>query len=129
MALTDAISVSAKALGIGADVYYEKDRSKYTKDTLETEQPPADSLQPGEKMNLPTAGSWNYRDARSKFCEVNAISQQAFANIRATLIQRGAVKNISLNEIDPIDFDSLCSAIKATIPEYIAYMDSQRVSA
>ena len=96
---------------------------------MKTETPPADGFQPGEKMNLPPAGSWNYRDARSKFCEVNAISQQAFANIRATLIQRGAVKNVSLNDIDPIDFDSLCSAIKATIPEYIAYMDSQRVSA
>lgn len=30
MALTDAISVAAKALGIGADVYWDKDRSKYS---------------------------------------------------------------------------------------------------
>lgn len=30
MALTDAISVAAKNLGVGADVYYEKDRDKYT---------------------------------------------------------------------------------------------------
>ena len=30
MALTDAISVSAKALGVCADVYYEKDRTKYS---------------------------------------------------------------------------------------------------
>lgn len=29
MALTDAISVSCKALGIGADVYWEKDKTKY----------------------------------------------------------------------------------------------------
>lgn len=29
MALTDAISVACKALGVGADVYFEKDRSKY----------------------------------------------------------------------------------------------------
>ncbi len=29
MALTDAISVSCKALGIGADVYWAKDRTKY----------------------------------------------------------------------------------------------------
>ena len=36
MALTDAISVSCKALGIGADVYWEKDRSKYNRD--ETKQ-------------------------------------------------------------------------------------------
>lgn len=30
MALTDALSVACKALGIGADVYFEKDRTKYT---------------------------------------------------------------------------------------------------
>ena len=35
MALTDAISVAAKALGVGADVYYEKDRDKYTSATNE----------------------------------------------------------------------------------------------
>ena len=30
MALTDAISVACKALGIGADVYWNKDKTKYT---------------------------------------------------------------------------------------------------
>lgn len=30
MALTDAISVAAKSLGVGADVYYSSDRDKYT---------------------------------------------------------------------------------------------------
>lgn len=30
MALTDALSVACKALGIGADVYFEKDVTKYT---------------------------------------------------------------------------------------------------
>lgn len=30
MALTDAISVSAKALGVGADVYFATDRTKYS---------------------------------------------------------------------------------------------------
>ena len=30
MALTDAISVAAKSLGIAADIYYDKDRTKYT---------------------------------------------------------------------------------------------------
>ena len=29
MALTDALSVAAKALGVGADVYFEKDSNKY----------------------------------------------------------------------------------------------------
>lgn len=31
MALTDAISVAAKALGIGADVYFDKDTTKYNR--------------------------------------------------------------------------------------------------
>ena len=30
MALTDALSVACKALGIGADVYFSKDKTKYT---------------------------------------------------------------------------------------------------
>lgn len=33
MALTDAISVACKALGFGADVYWDADRSKYDKTT------------------------------------------------------------------------------------------------
>jgi len=30
MALTDALSVACKALGVGADVYWDKDKTKYT---------------------------------------------------------------------------------------------------
>lgn len=36
MALTDALSVACKALGIGADVYFEKDKTKYTADSDES---------------------------------------------------------------------------------------------
>lgn len=39
MALTDAISVAAKAIGIGADVYYQKDRSKYDAREQEPDKP------------------------------------------------------------------------------------------
>lgn len=40
MAYTDALSVACKALGIGADVYYEKDRTKYTPATDAIPQKP-----------------------------------------------------------------------------------------
>lgn len=43
MALTDAISVSAKALGIGADVYFDKDRTKYTGE--EEQQPKMETFE------------------------------------------------------------------------------------
>ena len=36
MAQTDALSVACKNLGIGADVYYEKDRTKYTRSEQES---------------------------------------------------------------------------------------------
>lgn len=39
MATTDAVSVAAKALGVGADVYYEKDRSKYNSPEPEEKLP------------------------------------------------------------------------------------------
>ena len=45
MALTDAISVAAKSLGIGADVYWDKDRSKYS-ETPDATPAPAKSPAP-----------------------------------------------------------------------------------
>ncbi len=39
MALTDAISVACKALGIGADVYWQTDKSKYDTEKKPTETP------------------------------------------------------------------------------------------
>ena len=38
MALTDAISVSCKSLGMGADVYWEKDRTKYSASVTEAKE-------------------------------------------------------------------------------------------
>ena len=38
MALTDALSVAAKALGVGADVYWKADATKYTPNTAPTQQ-------------------------------------------------------------------------------------------
>ncbi len=43
MALTDAISVAAKALGCGADVYWEKDAAKYSRPAGVKEEKPAAS--------------------------------------------------------------------------------------
>lgn len=38
MALTDAISIACKALGMGADVYFEKDRTKYDQEQSQQKQ-------------------------------------------------------------------------------------------
>lgn len=51
MALTDAISVACKALGVGADVYWEKDKSKYDAPQRQPE-PPKQDPKPDKKAEL-----------------------------------------------------------------------------
>lgn len=46
MALTDAISVSCKALGFGADVYWDKDSTKYNKHHDKLTEAPKDKADP-----------------------------------------------------------------------------------
>lgn len=50
MALTDAISVAAKALGIAADVYFAKDRTKY--DTPQPKEPESSKQEAPKKDNI-----------------------------------------------------------------------------
>ena len=45
MAYTDAISIACKALGMGADVYFEKDRTKYGLTDEATEDKPKPALE------------------------------------------------------------------------------------
>ncbi len=55
MALTDAISVACKSLGVGADVYYAKDRSKYkapNADGKSGEQPKPDAIIEPQKQKI-----------------------------------------------------------------------------
>lgn len=50
MALTDAISVAAKAIGMGADIYWEKGRTKY--DTAPEKQDPMPEKQSQNKTDI-----------------------------------------------------------------------------
>ena len=53
MALTDALSVAAKSLGLGADVYYEKDRDKYTVSEEAPQKPKAEKPKSEPKPEPP----------------------------------------------------------------------------
>lgn len=52
MALTDAISVACKSLGVAADVYWEQDRTKYEKQANE-EPPTPPTRQPQKQSSRP----------------------------------------------------------------------------
>ena len=114
MALTDAISVAAKALGVGADVYYAKDRSKYTGST---ETPPQDAMKPEDK--LPPAGSWNSGTALAVYCKRHNIKIADFGKLRDALVAANIVKDIPSRELDPIEFDNLCKAVEANYPDMV----------
>lgn len=117
MALTDAISVAAKALGIAADVYYKNDRSKYTRDTVAAEPLPEDALKPGEKLDLPPAGSWNPMNAATLWCKNNGVKIADLNNMRNALIAGGVIPNISVMALNPEQFDQLIDAVKVNYPD------------
>lgn len=117
MALTDAISVAAKALGIAADVYYKNDRSKYTRDTVAAEPLPEDALKPGEKMDLPPAGSWNPMNAATLWCKNNGVKIADLNNMRNALIAGGVIPNISVMALNQEQFDQLIDAVKVNYPD------------
>lgn len=89
MALTDALSVACKALGIGADVYFEKDKTKYTADAENAPQaqetPPAGSdiaFRCEDCGNVITP--WITKDGKTKM-SVREVAQNSKKNFGRTL--------------------------------------------
>lgn len=88
MALTDAISVACKALGVGADVYWEKDSSKYDKPQGEPPQSkPAVQSKPQSKPEPPQKDDSGALEKASKAQVVN-------------VFKSGAEKKVQLSEFD-----------------------------
>ena len=81
MALTDALSVACKALGIGADVYFEKDMTKYTK--------PSD--EPKDDKPAKFVPAYDARGAVKAYCEQSGMSAAEFARMRSALVDGGVV--------------------------------------
>ena len=75
-ALTDALSVACKALGIGADVYFAKDRTKYDK----LQPKPSEPAPPPLNMNFETATTDDFIAFILAYAEPDAArrSQEAF---------------------------------------------------
>ena len=115
MALTDALSVACKALGIGADVYFDKDKTKYTQYAVDADEMP----KPGEKLDLPPAGSWNPMTALSCWCKNNGLKMADFGNLRTALIAGGTVPDIKSADMTPEQVDQLCKAIETNYPELL----------
>ena len=106
-AYTDALSVACKALGIGADVYWQSDRTKYSG---VTEQPA--SVQP---MQQPPAVQFDYRAALTQYKLARNLTSEQFADLRNACIVCGAVPDMRSADMTQRDWETLFRAIDEQI--------------
>jgi len=92
MALTDALSVACKALGFGADVYWEKDKTKYSTPPEEPKPTNPDAITEAQRTRLFAIGSGKTKE------------------VKEILLKYGYT---SSNEIKKKDYDNICKDIEA----------------
>lgn len=98
-AYTDACSVACKNLGIGADVYFEKDSTKYD-----------------EKPNTEQLGS---KSTKSKFMQISELikdTELTMDNVKEWIIKYYK-EDIRINDLTDTQFNSLVKALKKYIAE------------
>ena len=124
-AYTDAISVACKALGIGADVYFEKDVTKYSEyedDSGQTAQQPANQQQHDKKQktaqqpaNQPTSVQFDYRAAVTQYKQERNLTSEQFADLRNACIICRAVPDMRSGDMTQRDWEALFRAIDEQI--------------
>ena len=104
MALTDALSVACKALGIGADVYWQEG-SKYTNTAPEPTTEPETKI---EKIN-PSQAKQLVDIAKGGRTELNEVQKMMVENILKKYGYRKAM------DISKADFANICWEVKETL--------------
>ena len=109
MALTDAISVACKALGIGADIYWNKDRTKYDDDDKKDVKKDTPTTEP-KKDKPVTTNSIYISQAQQK--RLFAISNGNNDLVKEAL----KIKNLtSTSQIKKTDYTSICKYIEDVV--------------
>ena len=106
-AYTDALSVACKALGIGADVYWQADRTKYS-DLTETDARQTEAVQPTQQ---PASVQFDYRAAAAQYRKARNITVDQFAVLRDACIRSGAVPDMRSADMTQRDWETLFRAI------------------
>jgi len=96
MALTDAISVACKSLGIGADIYFSSDRSKYDKSSSNNS-----SSEPEVKEGVLSP---------KQIARLFAIAKSAELDEETVKKQVHTKFNKSVNEMTKEEYDKVCDA-------------------
>ena len=109
-AYTDALSVACKALGIGADVYWQSDRTKYSGMT-ETEQTAGKNT----KQVKPVQVTYDHKASVASYMATRGINQESFMSLRKACIDGGLVPDKPSTEMAPKDWQTLFGAIDEAI--------------
>lgn len=78
---------------------------------------PDDVLRPGEKLDIPKAGSWNPMTAACIWCKNNGVKIEDLNNMRTALIAGGIIQNIDVSRLTPEQFDDLIRAVESNYPD------------
>ena len=104
MALTDALSVACKALGIGADIYFSKDRTKYTDYQEATPEAPAEA--PDKPTNAKIAKEW---------CEAQGLTADSFGKHMKNAVKNKVIPDKRLNDMSDAEFNNLLRWVAANV--------------
>jgi hypothetical protein len=102
-AYTDALSVACKALGMGADVYWDEN-TKYTSPS------PTEPTRAAQKQ---TPGT----QKKTKWAQVNDLlkeSELSISNVTDWIVKKFK-KNIKINDLSDKQFDELMTALRKTV--------------
>ena len=125
-AYTDAISVACKALGIGADVYFEKDVTKYSEyeyaqdktaeQQIQPQQPTTQQTKQQSQQNKqPVSVDFDYKASLLQYANDRGLSKDQFSALRAACIAGGAVPDIHSSDMTQKDWETLFRAIDEQI--------------
>lgn len=118
MALTDALSVACKALGVAAEVYFAKDRTKY--DVQETKPEsilptqPLNSQPPNTSPQLTGASAIQELEKPQKITKEQGLQLYEATNKDVNLLQ-SILKTYSYNktgDVNACDFENILTSIK-----------------
>lgn len=117
MALTDAISISCKALGIGADIYWNKDRTKYDDDDKKVTEP---KTEPKKDIPVPQDKPVDEKPLEKVLDTISPAQQKrlfAISNGNNDLVKEALkMKNLtSTSQIKKADYTSICKYIEDVV--------------
>lgn len=107
MAYTDAISVACKMLGIAADVYFEKDRTKYNQDEERNQE--SNNKKEHDRIMAEIKGKWNTLSAITK---THTDDKERDAALEAWMEKMVSEKNASYADINATLADLLAKAVE-----------------